>query len=851
MESLEHSDSQRAERISQTSADAHKSTYNVPIMRSSEGYTKPDPKELERHLHSLRRFHFAGHGAEFGVQSSSVGGYIPALLASYWNVSPVRYDYPLILYLDTAAQSPRCQSLDLFLRDQISGLAQARDGMRILADNIGRVERFVQKSLDRDQQLIPTLPLLLEAVGPLEAELQLSEENNRRLRGDFDALLARVPKDSYLLGFGDLAHFQLMGWVSHQVCLLRYTRFMGEVDSLKSQLERLLKIERTKDETSRYPEALSHSVGSALASEVNFGQLSRLLGKHRGTLQMSQERRKRIEGVLDVLNDFLCKFKPIPISLFCDSGHSDLTALPVAHWQINIFEQPVTKALGYFEQLAAEWAGLFRAVRIAHLEIEDGYVVGYHDIWFDQFDWSAFSREEVLLLPSVVVAQTLEGVAHSELHALTRLLLSGYPVHAMISQPSVRNFGVDADGDPLCGGHFELGYLGISQREALIHQTTAARPAHLLKGWSAALDTTRPSLHVFPTTERANLSPLQKWLYQGAMLEGRAHPLFLYEPDRGRSWAQCFEFGDNPQPDSDWPYSELACKDDREQDGSVSLSFTFADIALLDPSSHRHFYEIPDGIDEQLVVAVPDYLAMSAEQALRKIPYIWAVGADHRLRRLAISRALLLTCHQRLRFWHTLQELAGVHNEYVLQAIEREREQLTLAHQAELVTLHADYAAQLEQVRAQAVSEAMQRLASVLLQSDWHAGMIPSMTSFPMAGAEILSVAQDSMRDQAEAPVVAASVETEAAEDDALSFDDPWVDSILCTSCNDCIKINSRLFVYNEKKQARIGDASAGTYAELVRAAENCPARCIHTGKPLNPDEPNLAALLKRAKPYK
>jgi len=47
-----------------------------------------------------------------------------------------------------------------------------------------------------------------------------------------------------------------------------------------------------------------------------------------------------------------------------------------------------------------------------------------------------------------------------------------------------------------------------------------------------------------------------------------------------------------------------------------------------------------------------------------------------------------------------------------------------------------------------------------------------------------------------------------------------------------------------------IGDASAGTFAQLVQAAEKCPAKCIHPGKPLNPDEPNLDELIKRAKPF-
>jgi hypothetical protein len=55
------------------------------------------------------------------------------------------------------------------------------------------------------------------------------------------------------------------------------------------------------------------------------------------------------------------------------------------------------------------------------------------------------------------------------------------------------------------------------------------------------------------------------------------------------------------------------------------------------------------------------------------------------------------------------------------------------------------------------------------------------------------------------------------------------------------------LFGYDENKQARIKDASAGTYKELVKAAELCPARCIHPGAPRVGDSTATPALIKRA----
>ena len=52
------------------------------------------------------------------------------------------------------------------------------------------------------------------------------------------------------------------------------------------------------------------------------------------------------------------------------------------------------------------------------------------------------------------------------------------------------------------------------------------------------------------------------------------------------------------------------------------------------------------------------------------------------------------------------------------------------------------------------------------------------------------------------------------------------------------------------QKQAEIKDPSAGTFAQLVTAAERCPVSAIHPGTPRNPKEKDLAKWLKRAEPF-
>ena len=58
------------------------------------------------------------------------------------------------------------------------------------------------------------------------------------------------------------------------------------------------------------------------------------------------------------------------------------------------------------------------------------------------------------------------------------------------------------------------------------------------------------------------------------------------------------------------------------------------------------------------------------------------------------------------------------------------------------------------------------------------------------------------------------------------------------------------MFAYNENKQATIADVNAGTYRQLVEAAESCQVAIIHPGKPRNAGEPGLDELLKRAEQF-
>ncbi|HEX9085469.1 MAG TPA: ferredoxin, partial [Gemmatimonadaceae bacterium] len=116
-------------------------------------------------------------------------------------------------------------------------------------------------------------------------------------------------------------------------------------------------------------------------------------------------------------------------------------------------------------------------------------------------------------------------------------------------------------------------------------------------------------------------------------------------------------------------------------------------------------------------------------------------------------------------------------------------------------------------------------------------------------GASVPPRFADAAVSSAASVVAATTVATAVADDDTLILE-AYIDSDRCTSCNECTNLNNRMFAYNADKQACVKDARAGTFQQLVVAAERCPVSIIHPGSPLNPKEKDLAKWVKRAEKF-
>ncbi|UCD74032.1 MAG: ferredoxin [Phycisphaerales bacterium] len=805
-------------------------------------------EQIDLALHAVRRYHRGdpGSGDDLTPPGDSL---IPALLHPYRDPERIRHDYPLFLFPSEASADRFCQPLSELLTSLADSFAPGEEDAKILKDNFSRLERLVREDLGDSDGPISATERLADAARSLADSLKLSPDAERQLKEDVEKLIGAVPEDGSLLGLSPHAPLHLFFLAARHRAARCRSALRRQIVQLRRQLRDILLIDLDKEPEGREPTVLGETVGEIGTEHFDPAALARVLGPARGAEPMEPARRKRIQGVIKTLEKYLDQPEPPLLRVVQREGTPRAWKTDEIEWHSPSEGTVCAKAAMLFDQQADKHARLYAAMRVARLELVDAYDPPRHDHLLAGFDWEAFSHDELLALPPVLALEPARQLAGEELLCLSRLQLSGRPVSVLVLIQPAMNPGVPPNGDPLMGYRFELAYLGISHREALVHQSSAARPDHLVDGFHRSLESTRASLHVVATglTAEGDRPSLGDWLHAGAALEGRAHPFFHYDPGLGTTWARRFDFSGNPQPESDWPVYALACRVSGGGEETLELAFSFADFALLEPSYRQHFRVIPPECRGEELITVDAYLTLSPSEALEHIPYTWAVDDQGRLHRLVITRRLAFACRDRLNFWRTMQELAGIRNEYVKEAVERERRRVEEEFASERQQLQEAQAAELERVKTEAASEVLQRLAAGLVQGD-----LSALTAAPVAAPRpgpappAEAAIEEAGSEEAEAAPQMAAEEEEEDEGPA----EPWIDSILCTTCNDCTNLNPQLFVYNGNKQAMIGDPRAGTYAQLVEAASKCPSRCIHPGKPLNPDEPNLEELIERAKPF-
>ena len=790
----------------------------------------------------LRRFHY-GEPAAAASTREPPGTILPALLNPYRNADAIRYQYPLYLVPPgAAADTGLALPAGEYLRNSIEAFALGEDDARILKDNLPWIERFLRTELGPAAPVdAPTL--FARAAAGLQQHLDLDAVNREKLAADLERLQASLASGSQFLGYGPGTALHLMVHAIRHRREQQLLRFGQQVDERVHGLESILAVENAKSPDARNPDSVKDSVGPA-SQYFDAGALSGMLEQRTpGSVAIPAERRSRIESALQELRSWVKD----PVTVRFVGRVEDQYCNDQPGIQVVDSDDPCVAAGEVFAADAARLARIFAAFRIAALEIDGNYNPDVHDSWFASFDWQAFSDDEMQLVTPVIALVAADHLAGDGLPSFSRLLGSRLPVHVMSWVRAYDNPGAGPGEGPFDAYRFELAYFGIGHRQVVVAQASAARHDDLLRGFVCALDSNRASLHLINRgTQTQSRQPiLDAWFVASAALESRAHPCVLINPDAGDHAAERVNFDGNPQAELDWPVEKLEYRRADGETAEMELAFTFADYALLMPALHNHFRAAPKGFESDDLLTIDQYLELDENAAERRVPFVWGIDDQGTLLRLVVSRALVFACRDRLNYWRSLQELAGIHNFYVEEAIERVIEEQRAADALEREQLQKAHAEELENVRSEAAGDAMGQLVDVLMGADLSA-MVGDGAALATMPAEVPVVTDTP---DADATEDVAEAEPEA-DDDALSFDEPWLDTAMCTTCDDCMGVNKMMFAYNDNKQAILSDPRAGPYADLVKAAEICPAKCIHPGKPLDPNEPGLEELVARAEPF-
>ena len=815
-------------------------------------------RDLKAYWRALRVFFRSGAGE--GIHSDAATTPVfPALLEPFRGRKHLKSDFPLWLAdeetfqkEDEPAGSTPFLPLHLLLLRALNDFAPGEEEAKILKDNLMRLEVIVREKLQLVNAAFKAFPVIREGLETLKESLAVAGEEGKAFETDIAELKNRLPKSGMLLPLCHDAPLILLAALIRATVTQRQKILKEEINRLKSGLRDLLSVEREKTPEARSPETLQHSLDFA-GDFLNFEELSSVLPAGTGGERMPAERQQRIEAVLATLDEADALLFRHHAVLVVENSVARQYAVD---WR-QVFAKTTLKegrpgmlcqeTIHVFDRQMDDAARVFTALRTAKLELDHKYADEIHGDFFAHFDWRSLTDEERKYCPPVMMIAAAATIRKDELNSYSKLLASNRPVKVLLLEDFTAGEKEQLSNEVVF--RQELAAIAAAHRNGYICQASYIQATALAEGFRHGLQAPVPVLFHLFSPQTAKLQTTESFLWTSAATEGRAFPGFVYDSEKGPRWGSRFDISNNPQPEAEWPRHVLPYKKGTEAPAEISLPFTFADFAALEEAFSGHFQLVPPEYWTDDLVTVDQYLTLPPEEAYAKVPYIWLVDSGKRLQLAAVAWPVIQICRERLDFWRYLQENAGVHSYHAELASAKVTRELKAQAEQEIAVLKAAHAKEIEKAREESARQAMGQLAASLLDMDAAAVIPDAVASRPATVQAPQTIGEPKQPPAADEP---AAPEKEAApmEEDMLLAGEAWIETALCTSCNECINLNNRIFKYNTEKQAYIADPAAGPFSDIVKAAEKCPAGIIHPGTPLNPDEPGVEEWVKKAEAF-
>ncbi len=658
--------------------------------------------------------------------------------------------------------------------------------------------------------------------------------------------LAFTSGDGACLGCSEKTAMHLFTATVEALMRPRVARHLEKVNDLIARLEKHIQLRLIGDLDISNPETMAKIVSSIGNKDVTLAGIASQMEGLDGGQPIDQDWLQRVTQLVAKLKDLRERYT----EGVAGRGRSKMGMLNATGctsvwgstypfnpypfpWANHLFQDAPSVAMGVFEGHMAKMADGFKAVRMAQLELDGKYEPGKHEAEFTYFNWHQFTDEEWDLCPPVVAVGGDGAMYDIGFQNLSRLMASGKPVKVFVVDTQVySNTGGQACTSGFIGqisdmAQFgkaiqgkeeprkEIGLIAMAHRTTYVMQSTIAHANHMIEGFIQGLKTRRPALfNIYSSCQPEHGIGDDMSAHQAKLaVESRAYPLFRYNPDNGVLPEDCFDLEGNPAPDDDWPTYTLKYKQgSREKE--MTLPLTFADFAITESRFRKHFRISPQDTWNDTMVPLAEFIEMDADEREGKYPYVWSVDRQQKLTRLLVAKPMVESSEDRRNFWTMLRAMAGLKKEVV----ESSREDIE------------------KEVRQEVVG----RIAAGLLEiAGGGAEGLAALPDLPAAAPATAAPAG-----------AAASAPPEKAPAAAGDYMAPWIDTDECTSCDECINLNPKIFAYNDKKKAFIQNAEGGPYQDLVKAAEKCTARIIHPGLPRDRSAKDAEKWIKRGEKY-
>jgi hypothetical protein len=744
---------------------------------------------MSAEMQEMINFHLTGKRGDSGPRNAQGSEICPVLLAPYRDLTQLRYDFPLIL-LDNDSKN-FVETLSGVINRLLRSIApEGKAGAR-LRQHVLRLETRMRE-LVNDGAETSLSGMWGQAAKSLTDECK---ENEAEILGN-DLATARfaLHLDGQVVDCDDRLPARLLehAWAKTEMQRTRSTHL--SIHTLVIRLRNILKVDDLKTSRSRTPQMLKKTLGRRYKDAFDFDLMAELLDPIAHN-RLPSSRRARIRSALAVLES----------QRFFVATNNDNKASQYGF----VFDSLASALKAYYERLP-EMASVVKAMSIAELECENAYREKKHSAYFDRFDIRALAPQDLALFPSYLVCQQESKCDMQDTARLMEIVSSDLPMKVLLQVTNALGESSAIDGHPNQGPCIQrlassLSALGT----ACVLQSPVSNLYQHREQIRKSLEFSGPAIFSVFTCSRDSSTGLPDYLIAAAAMESRVFPAFSYDPAAGRGLVDRFSIRSNPDLESAWPRRQLSYEDEALQKHVEDCAFTLADYAVIDPRYREHFAPVPRDAWNDDMLPVSEYLELTDADSLRKVPFIPVVDDKNMLQRLVVDDNLVRMARRCRDRWHVLQELGGVDNSYASAHLAEERTAWEEERDRQLSDLRAEFAR-------------TERTAPQLADTG------------PIDAGE-----QETGQTEAAADESAVAMSGEA-----------YIETPRCTTCDECTNRNDRMFAYDENKQAYIKDPDAGTYRELIEAAESCQVAIIHPGKPRNPSEPGLDDLIARAQAF-